>query len=187
MWMNERRHSPHVPTPLLHWPARCIPGTLLAAHALRARHHLASAVLAPAGASPAPSFLAVHALQAHHMSAASAPLHPRRRITRATGATTVMTLADMEGNETFDASCLGHAEEVREDRPSGRLVPRRALYRGARPCALGGALHGWGGHAHGLGGGEGEGADARHSAPWGALCGWGGHAHVRGRRSSGRL
>jgi hypothetical protein len=28
----------------------------------------------------------------------------------------VLTLADMEGNETFDASCLGTAEEVVEER-----------------------------------------------------------------------
>jgi T-complex protein 1 subunit alpha len=28
----------------------------------------------------------------------------------------VLTLADMEGNESFDASCLGEAEEVVEKR-----------------------------------------------------------------------
>ncbi len=32
---------------------------------------------------------------------------------KATGATVVTTLADMDGNETFDASNLGSAEEVR--------------------------------------------------------------------------
>ncbi len=32
---------------------------------------------------------------------------------KATGATVVTTLADMAGNETFDASNLGSAEEVR--------------------------------------------------------------------------
>lgn len=37
-----------------------------------------------------------------------------RRIAKATGASIVTTLADMEGNETFDADVLGEAEEVRE-------------------------------------------------------------------------
>lgn len=36
-----------------------------------------------------------------------------RRIARATGAQVVLTLADMDGNETFDASMLGSADEVR--------------------------------------------------------------------------
>ena len=36
-----------------------------------------------------------------------------RRIASATGATVVSSLADMEGNETFDASNLGRADEVR--------------------------------------------------------------------------
>lgn len=31
---------------------------------------------------------------------------------KATGAQMVLTLADMDGNETFDASALGTAEEV---------------------------------------------------------------------------
>ncbi|PNW77496.1 hypothetical protein CHLRE_10g439100v5 [Chlamydomonas reinhardtii] len=39
-----------------------------------------------------------------------------RRIAKATGATMVMTLADMEGNETFDPAHLGSAEEVVEER-----------------------------------------------------------------------
>ena len=41
-----------------------------------------------------------------------------RRIAKATGATVVLTLADIEGNETFDASSLGTAEEVAEERVS---------------------------------------------------------------------
>lgn len=41
-----------------------------------------------------------------------------RRIARATGATVVSTLADMEGNETFEASQLGQADEVVEQRVS---------------------------------------------------------------------
>uniref|UniRef100_A0A7S3R0N6 T-complex protein 1 subunit alpha n=1 Tax=Dunaliella tertiolecta TaxID=3047 RepID=A0A7S3R0N6_DUNTE len=40
------------------------------------------------------------------------PKDDMKRITRATGATTVMTLADMDGNETFDPSSLGQADEV---------------------------------------------------------------------------
>lgn len=35
-----------------------------------------------------------------------------RRIAKATGASIVTTLADMEGNETFDVGVLGEAEEV---------------------------------------------------------------------------
>eukprot|EP00201_Polytomella_parva_P012494 CAMPEP_0175052190 /NCGR_PEP_ID=MMETSP0052_2-20121109/8223_1 /TAXON_ID=51329 ORGANISM="Polytomella parva, Strain SAG 63-3" /NCGR_SAMPLE_ID=MMETSP0052_2 /ASSEMBLY_ACC=CAM_ASM_000194 /LENGTH=550 /DNA_ID=CAMNT_0016316569 /DNA_START=148 /DNA_END=1800 /DNA_ORIENTATION=+ len=41
-----------------------------------------------------------------------------KRIARATGATIVVTLADMEGNETFDPACLGTAAEVLEERIS---------------------------------------------------------------------
>jgi hypothetical protein len=37
---------------------------------------------------------------------------PKRRVAKATGASVVLTLADMEGNETFDASNLGSADEV---------------------------------------------------------------------------
>ena len=36
-----------------------------------------------------------------------------RRIAKSTGATVVSTLADLDGNESFDASSLGTAEEVR--------------------------------------------------------------------------
>merc|ERR550514_615767 len=39
-----------------------------------------------------------------------------RRIAKLTGGTLMITLADMEGNETFDASMLGQAEEVIEER-----------------------------------------------------------------------
>eukprot|EP00629_Pelagomonadales_sp_RCC1024_P003171 CAMPEP_0119270824 /NCGR_PEP_ID=MMETSP1329-20130426/7664_1 /TAXON_ID=114041 /ORGANISM="Genus nov. species nov., Strain RCC1024" /LENGTH=516 /DNA_ID=CAMNT_0007270855 /DNA_START=107 /DNA_END=1657 /DNA_ORIENTATION=+ len=38
------------------------------------------------------------------------------RLARATGGRVVVTLADMEGNETFDADCLGLAELVQEER-----------------------------------------------------------------------
>ncbi|KAK9678035.1 hypothetical protein RND81_11G183600 [Saponaria officinalis] len=39
-----------------------------------------------------------------------------RHVVKATGATMVSTFADMEGEETFDSSLLGHAEEVVEER-----------------------------------------------------------------------
>jgi hypothetical protein len=35
-----------------------------------------------------------------------------RRIAKATGGTLVLTLADMDGNESFDPSLLGTADEV---------------------------------------------------------------------------
>ncbi|CAH1416738.1 unnamed protein product [Lactuca virosa] len=39
-----------------------------------------------------------------------------RHVAKATGATSVSTFADMEGEETFDASFLGYADEVVEER-----------------------------------------------------------------------
>ena len=39
-----------------------------------------------------------------------------RRVAKSTGATMVVSLADMEGEETFDPACLGTAEEVSEER-----------------------------------------------------------------------
>jgi len=39
-----------------------------------------------------------------------------RRLEKLTGGTMLITFADMEGNESFDASCIGHAEEVSEER-----------------------------------------------------------------------
>ncbi|KAJ8510667.1 hypothetical protein OPV22_001101 [Ensete ventricosum] len=41
-----------------------------------------------------------------------------RHVAKATGATVVTTFADMEGEETFDSSFLGHADEVIEERIS---------------------------------------------------------------------
>ncbi|KAJ5990453.1 hypothetical protein N7499_010966 [Penicillium canescens] len=41
-----------------------------------------------------------------------------RRIAKATGATLVSTLSDLNGDEKFDASNLGHAEEVAQERIS---------------------------------------------------------------------
>jgi len=46
-----------------------------------------------------------------------------KRIARATGGQVVVTLADMEGNETFDPECLGQAEMVSEERVGdGELI-----------------------------------------------------------------
>lgn len=39
-----------------------------------------------------------------------------KRIAKATGAQFLSTLANLEGEEAFDASMLGHAEEVVQDR-----------------------------------------------------------------------
>lgn len=39
-----------------------------------------------------------------------------RRIAKCTGASVVLTFGDMEGNESFDSSLLGSAEEVSEER-----------------------------------------------------------------------
>ena len=41
-----------------------------------------------------------------------------RRIAKATGASLVSTLSDLDGNEKFDPSSLGHAEEVSQERIS---------------------------------------------------------------------
>ena len=49
-------------------------------------------------------------------SARSQPRPPVHGDGKLTGGTLMITLADMEGNETFDASMLGHAEEVIEER-----------------------------------------------------------------------
>ncbi|CAN0055195.1 unnamed protein product, partial [Discosporangium mesarthrocarpum] len=55
-----------------------------------------------------------------------------RRIAKATGAKIVTTLADMEGNETFDPEVLGGAEEVAEQRVGdGELI----FFRGTRTHA----------------------------------------------------
>ena len=39
-----------------------------------------------------------------------------KRLAKATGGKVVTTMADMEGNETFDAECLGSCDAVREER-----------------------------------------------------------------------
>ena len=46
-----------------------------------------------------------------------------KRLARTTGGTVVSTLADMDGNETFDPACLGSCEKVEETRVGdGELV-----------------------------------------------------------------
>jgi T-complex protein 1 subunit alpha len=42
--------------------------------------------------------------------------HDMKRIAKATGASMVASMADLAGDESFDSSLLGHAEEVYEDR-----------------------------------------------------------------------
>ncbi|CAM9202318.1 unnamed protein product [Chrysoparadoxa australica] len=55
-----------------------------------------------------------------------------RRIAKATGGKIATTLADMEGNETFDPSVLGHAESVREEKiGDGELL----FFRGTKTQA----------------------------------------------------
>mmetsp|Transcript_22525 Transcript_22525/g.32909 ORF Transcript_22525/g.32909 Transcript_22525/m.32909 type:complete len:553 (-) Transcript_22525:167-1825(-) len=59
-----------------------------------------------------------------------------KRIAKATGGRIVTTLADMEGNECFDAECLGDAEEVSEERVGdGELIYFRGC-RGGRACTV---------------------------------------------------
>lgn len=53
-----------------------------------------------------------------------------RRIAKSTGAKIVTTLADMEGNETFDPAVLGEAEEVSKT-PILALEKKRVMRRGA--------------------------------------------------------
>lgn len=38
-----------------------------------------------------------------------------RRIAKATGGTMLLSLADMDGNESVDPACLGHAESIAEE------------------------------------------------------------------------
>lgn len=74
------------------------------------------------------------------------PKDDLKRIAKATGATVVGVLADMEGDESFDASSLGEAEEVTETRVaddamvmiSGAKTSRAAtlLLRGANDMHL---------------------------------------------------
>ena len=52
--------------------------------------------------------------------------HCRRRIAKATGGQVVMALADMDGNETFEASNLGTAEEVSPRLPLLASLPQLA-------------------------------------------------------------
>lgn len=55
-------------------------------------------------------------VEAGAMAARRVSTSDMKAIARCTGATMVMTMANMEGEETFDASNLGHAEEVHVER-----------------------------------------------------------------------
>jgi T-complex protein 1 subunit alpha len=55
-----------------------------------------------------------------------------KRIAKATGGKVVVTLADLEGNEAFDAACLGECSQVSEERVGdGELL----YFRGCRASA----------------------------------------------------
>lgn len=59
-----------------------------------------------------------------------------KRIAKATGGQIVVTMSDMEGNEVFDASCLGHCEVVAEERVGdGELMYFRGCKEG-RACTV---------------------------------------------------
>lgn len=55
-----------------------------------------------------------------------------RRIAKMTGGTLLTTLANMDGEESFDAAALGHAESVVEERVRAQARPWRsaAMLRG---------------------------------------------------------
>merc|ERR1711959_696946 len=55
-------------------------------------------------------------VEAGAMAARRVKKEDLKRIARATGGQVVVTLADMEGNETFDPECLGRADLVQEER-----------------------------------------------------------------------
>jgi len=64
-----------------------------------------------------------------------------RRIAKLTGGTLMITLADMEGNETYDVSMLGQAEEVIEERicDDDHLVMKGGKTQRSCCCLLRGA------------------------------------------------
>merc|ERR1719161_807428 len=66
-----------------------------------------------------------------------------RRIAKLTGGTLMITLADMEGNESFDPSMLGQAEEVIEERiaDDDHLVIKGGKTQRSCCCLLRGANH----------------------------------------------
>lgn len=63
-----------------------------------------------------------------------------KRLAKATGGKLVVTMADMEGNETFDPACLGTAETVKEERVGdGELLYVCGCKGGASTIVLRGA------------------------------------------------
>jgi len=63
-----------------------------------------------------------------------------RRLAKATGGKLVTTMADMEGNESFDTTCIGEAESVREERiGDGEMIYTYGCKGGASTIVLRGA------------------------------------------------
>ncbi|CAK9257004.1 unnamed protein product [Sphagnum jensenii] len=79
-------------------------------------------------------------VEANAIAVRRVPKEDMRHIAKATGATQVLTFADIEGGETFDAALLGTAEEVVEDRVSDDDI---ILIKGAKSSrAVSIILHG---------------------------------------------
>jgi len=65
------------------------------------------------------------------------PKDDLRRVAKSTGATIVTTLADAEGDETFDATCLGQADEVAEESVSDNdMIMIRGCHAGRAATVL---------------------------------------------------
>jgi len=63
-----------------------------------------------------------------------------RRLAKATGGKLVVTMADMDGNETFDTDCIGHCDSVREERiGDGEMIYIYGCKGGASTVVLRGA------------------------------------------------
>jgi T-complex protein 1 subunit alpha len=76
-------------------------------------------------------------VEANAIAVRRVPKEDMRHIAKATGATQVLTFADIEGGETFDAALLGTAEEVVEDRVSDDDI---ILIKGAKSSRAVGTL-----------------------------------------------
>jgi len=63
-----------------------------------------------------------------------------KRLAKATGGKVVVTMADMDGNETFESDCIGHCESVREERiGDGEMLYAYGCKGGACTVVLRGA------------------------------------------------
>lgn len=58
------------------------------------------------------------------------------RIAKATGGKVVVTMADLEGDEVFDETCLGHCEEVSEERVGDSELLYFRGCRGGHACTV---------------------------------------------------